>query len=1044
MAENKNYKDQYAEIGKIQITAREGVMITEEPEQLPEIFLPAEGIDKDAVFACREKELSKEQLDKAVAEQKVYYKTFMADYAPALQSERISKELTCFDWRVGTDADAADFLSVLRGEGDWEKVTIPHYGPPLGVATTYYRTDFELTQEELDKDSQWICFKGVDYKTHVYMNGALVGEHTGFFAPFEFEFTKQARVGKNTCVVVVENDFKPMEFAAEYRGEVYTGDKIYASTGLGYDEPLQGWHHCPPAMGIWQDVSIESRSDIFIHDIFVRPVSEEKAEVWVELYSTKVAKREITLDVSLYGQNFQQMVFEHLIHRPDLGAYDPAREGTPLRMERGLNYAKFEIDIPDTRLWDTTEPWLYQVQLRLQDEAGRVVDTGKRQFGMRFFEIDEECAPKGVFYLNGKKIKLRGINTHGREQRMVFLKDFDRLLEDYMLAKVGNINYIRITQRPVQPEVYDMCDKLGLLIQTDFPAFGCMRRNTLAEALKQMQEMEHLIRSHPCCIMVSYINERAPFGQSKPHRCVERHEIEAFFECADRMIHILNPDRVIKPIDGDYDPPGPYGLPDYHCYNCWYNGHGVDLGKLHKGYWLPVKKGWNYGCGEFGMEGMDTVALMRKYYPREWLPEHDEDEWSPITMPGDPPVQTGYLHHMFFETPKTIGEWSEASQAYQAMAMNFMVRAFRRDRKMMSYAYFHFIDAYPDGWLKCMVDYERNPKKAFWEYREASAPVMVDLRYDRFKVWEKECINIETRVCNDLDEEITDAKLHYQVYLEDELLLASKKEVTIPAFDVAFTGYLPVEVPAVKSRSHLRTQIALIKNNGEVLSTYEMELDVFPKEKTDLGKVHIIGNATDFEKQIKQAFEVCLTEQEEVDKDTTILIFDLDQYKRQEDYWNKLTEQGAKIIYFNLPLGVTRIAEHDIHVMRLPSKPSHFASRNTEHPLVSDFEQNDVRYWYDESTGYITPILKEIFEAEGFEAILTSVRRIEDSLSGIQGSCSGSWSKALAVARRQMGKGWICICQVDLQNRIVTNPVAAILFERLITMKESELWRGKP
>ena len=40
MAENKNYKDQYAEIGKIQITAREGVMITEEPEQLPEIFLP--------------------------------------------------------------------------------------------------------------------------------------------------------------------------------------------------------------------------------------------------------------------------------------------------------------------------------------------------------------------------------------------------------------------------------------------------------------------------------------------------------------------------------------------------------------------------------------------------------------------------------------------------------------------------------------------------------------------------------------------------------------------------------------------------------------------------------------------------------------------------------------------------------------------------------------------------------------------------------------------------------------------------------------------
>ena len=82
-------------------------------------------------------------------------------------------------------------------------------------------------------------------------------------------------------------------------------------------------------------------------------------------------------------------------------------------------------------------------------------------------------------------------------QRLVFLKDYPRLLKDYLLAKVGNINFLRITQRPVQWEVYELCDRLGLLVQTDFPAFGRMRRNTLAEALKQVQEMEHLIRSHP-------------------------------------------------------------------------------------------------------------------------------------------------------------------------------------------------------------------------------------------------------------------------------------------------------------------------------------------------------------------------------------------------------------------------------------------------------------------------------------------------------------------------------------------------------------------
>lgn len=1032
MAEVKNYKDKYAEIGTMDIKATRETLVEQKPQVLPEVYLEAQGIDEEAVFTYTDKEMSKEQLEEAIARQRAHYEPFFADLAPVLETKRTHRDLTSFDWRIGTDEDARDFQDVLKGKGSWERVSIPHFAPPLGVATTYYRTEFELTEEEMSHQSQWICFKGVDYKAHVYINDVLVGEHTGFFAPFEFEFTKQARLGKNTCVVVVENDFSPMGSNAEYRGEVYTGDKIYAETGVGYDEPLKGWHHCPPAMGIWQDVSVECRSDLFIHDIFVRPVSPEKAEVWVEIFSTKVGKRNITLDVSLYGQNFNQTVFEHMVQVPNLGVCDPRQQGTILPMERGINYVKFPIDIPDAKIWETTEPWLYQVQLRLQDDKGNVIDTKKNHFGMRFFRMDTNCSPKGVFWLNGRRIKFRGVNSQGREQRMVFLKDFDRLLNDYLLAKVGNINYLRITQRPVQPEVYDMCDKLGLLVQTDFPAFGCIRRNTLTEALKQAQEMEHLIRSHPCCIVNTYINEPSAFAQNKPHRCAERHEMEAFFACADRMIHILNPDRVIKPIDGDYDPPVPYGLPDYHCYTCWYNGHGVDLGMLHKGYWLPVRDNWNYGCGEFGMEGLDPLPLIKKYYPKEWLPENDEDTWTPMVMPGDPPPQLGYLHHMFYETPRTIAQWVEASQIYQATAMNFMVRAYRRNPKMVTYAYHLFVDAYPDGWLKAMVDFEGTPKKAFWEYREASAPIMVDLRIDRFKVWEKETINVETRVCNDLDEDITDAKLHYQVYLDDELLLAAKKSVLIPAFDCAFQGYLPIELPAVAERKALKIQAALIRDNGEIISEYELALEVFPRAKASLGKVCVLGGSLAFRENLIKGYDVCLVEEAAVDKHTAILVFDLEQYKQREEQILRQVKAGAKIIFFGLPKGTTEIADSKIDVFLPPSKPIHFVTRSVEHPMVSDLRANDVRYWFDEDKGFISPILKEVFDAEGFEAILTSVKRVKDPAGNIRGSCRGIWSKALAAAEHRYGDGWIRICQIDMQNRIASNPVAAIILGRLI------------
>jgi len=1025
MAKNKNYVAIHEQIGSLGMNYEREELYVAELEKLPKKYFPADGIDESVTFEYRNKVLSEKELYEAIEKERAHYMPFFENYAPKLENLRTKQNLRTFDWRVQTEEDKAEFRKVLDGEGKWEKVEIPHFGEPLGLTCTYYRTEFELSDEELLKDSLWISFGAADYRAFVYINDTLVGSHEGIFAPFEFEFTAQAKKGKNVIVVALENDFIPMGSNGEYRGESYTGDKIYAQTGVGYDEPLMGWHHCPAGMGIWQDVAIEGRSNVFIQDIFVRPTDIEKAEIWVELYSTIVGHRELALDISVYGQNFKHTVFEHMKYSPNVVINGYTVE---LKIERGINYLKIPVDIPKARIWETNEPWLYQTQLRLYDEKERLLDARSRQFGMRFFTMDTNCNPKGRFYLNGKRIKFRGVNSQGREQRLVFLKKFDELVTDYLLAKVANINYLRITQRPVQSEVYDMCDKLGLLVQTDFPAFGSMRRNTVTEAIRQAQEMEKLIRSHPSCVVSTYINEPFPHAQNRPHRCMERHELEMFFKCADMMIHIMNPDRVIKPIDGDYDPPVSYGLPDYHCYPCWYNGHMIDFGKMYRGYWIPVKKGWNYGCGEFGMEGLDPVSVMKKYYPKEWLPKDDDDEWSPITMPGDPPPQLGHLHYQFYDTPKTMAEWVEASQTYQAEVMNFTTRAYRRNRRMISYAYHLFIDAYPDGWMKAMVDVDRTPKKAFWEYRESAAPLMTDLRTDRFRVWEGENIEIEALVCNDYDELFAGRDLCYKVYFGDKLTQSGKMKIDIEASDVTFAGFIPVKVPETDVRTALRIQLALLDDNKEVISNYETSLEVFPKEGGNLGKLSFIGEAEELKSEISQNFEFSEAALNEADSKTAIIVVDFEKYSELESQLLPIIEKGAKLIAFTLPEGEMSVAGTTVTVRKCPSRPVHFASRNTGHYIVEGFGAKDVRHFYDEKEDCITPVAASNFDAEGFDAIITGGKRGPRTAEEPQ----GVWEKALVVAEKRIGDGIVRISQIDMKNRLTKNPVVQILFKRLI------------
>lgn len=1024
-------KDVFAAIAARGIhTGRSSGLIAPTPPELGDKRLPHAPYRGQETFRPQEKMETAEQLAEELERQRRYYAPFMADLAPALPAVRGSIPLREFDWRVQTPDDRRSFQGVLLGEGQWERIRIPHYGGPLGQATTYYRTTFRLNEEQLRQGACFVCFRGVDYKAHVFVNGSFAGSHEGFFAPFEFDVTSYALAGENTLLVRVDNDYIGLGNETEaHPGVRYTGDKIYAATGPGYDDPRMGWHHCPPGMGIYQGVSIETRARMFLRDVFIRPLPDEgRAEAWIEVYHGDVVPAEAALELSLYGQNFAATVFEGLRCSPsgylEVGLGDSLteanlrREGKldrpqPLFAEKGVNLFKFSFSIPRARIWEPSEPWLYQLQVKLADAEGTPLDYAKRQFGMRSFRMDEEGERKGRFLLNGKMIRLRGANTMGHEQQCVMKEDWAQLRDDLLLAKIANMNFLRLTQRPVQSEVYELCDRIGLMVQTDLPLFGVLRRNQLCEAVRQAEEMERLIRSHPSNILVSYINEPFPNAGNKPHRNLVRDELEGFFRMADTAVRLSNPDRVIKQVDGDYDPPSA-GLPDNHCYPAWYNGHGLDIGKLHKGYWLPVKPDWYYGCGEFGAEGLDPVAVMRKHYPQEWLPQDaaEERDWSPSRIVG---AQSGMFHYFFYETPHTLQDWVTASHRHQAWATRTMTEAFRRDDRMITFAIHLFIDAFPSGWMKTIMDVERNPKPAYFAYREALTPLMVNLRTDRLTRFAEQEVEIEAWLCNDRTYTPESAVLQYRVEWQDEIVFFGEEPASIPSCGSRFQGKLRFQAPKTGKRGELVVRLGLLDKDKRVLHDTSLRIEVFPAaaEPVRVGGICVLGGRGIAERLEAEA-EGTRIAVEKAEAGDVILIDDYDSYASCEPALTDAVKRGARAIFLELPEGDYAIAGETVPVKSCGMSPLHFAARNPEHPLARPFQADDFRLWYDPQADHIAPLLEATFQARGFRDVLTS-----GNTDG-----GGEWGKASAAAEKTVGEGSVVICQVKLAGRIADNPVA--------------------
>ena len=1024
MQKQKAAVDTFAAIATELVSDRHAGLEAPSPAHKSSTHLPLQHGLLETPRPIAKKISTPEQLCSELAALRKRMAPVLANLAPELSCRRPILEVRDFQWRIETPQDRAEFASVQNGSGEWQRVSIPHYGPPLGPASTLYRQEMDLPEEMFSRERQVLCFDAVDYRCQVYLNGTCLGTHEGFFEAFEFDVTGIARRSRNILLVRVENDFTMLGQA--FSDGDTDGDKIYAATGLGYDDPEEGWHHCPPGMGIWQGVRFESRARLAITDLFLRPLPTlDAVEIHVEIQNSGSNPPEsATLSVSIYGRNFECRVHENHIHSANgqwvrgFGDLDHGTpESEPALMGPGKNYLSLTLPISDAKVWDLETPWLYEAQVSLLDAGGISLDSASRQFGMRRFEQDETSTPKGKFRLNGREIRLRGANTMGNLDLCVFRGDFDQLHDDILLAKLTNLNFLRLTQHPVQREVYEACDRLGLMLQTDLPLFGSIRRNQFHECVRQAAAMERLVRSHPSNVIVSFINEPFPAARAKPHRVMLRDDMELFFDVASKAVRRENPDRVIKCVDGDYDPPVPEGMQDNHCYCGWYIGHGIDLGRLHHGGWMPVKPGWHFGCGEFGSEGLDSSEVMEAHYPSDWLQTTKEGTWSPAVIPK---AQSMNFHYLWYPSPQTREQWIEASQRHQEWITRLMTESFRRLLGMNTFAIHLFIDAWPAGWMKTIMDVNRIPKKAWFTFRDVLSPVALSLRSDRHAGFAGDSLPVEVWIANDLGQTLDNYSLVYEISQEGKVIASGNAPAHIANCAPSSQGSIPVHLPEVQSRTSLKVSASLVDSSGNAIHDSELTLEVFPKFQPSPSKVFVFGDEA-FGPHILQALGInkFAGTLEEAD---VVLIADSATYLASPQKVDEAVRKGAMAVLLSLPLGTHMVGSHSVEVRMAGMGPRHFVSCDSGHPLVAGFKQEDFKFWFDENLGHASPILSTVLDVEGWSTILQSG----------DGGWGRPWGPVPVSVERSEGEGSWRICQVELHNRLRSNPVAAMFAHRLL------------
>ena len=256
----------------------------------------------------------------------------------------------------------------------------------------------------------FLNFEGVDSCFYVWINGSYVGYSQVSHMTSEFDITDVLQDGTNTVAVLV------MKWCdGSYLEDQ---DKFRMS-------------------GIFRDVYILKRPEQAISDYHIKTKIEDmiaKVELDMKFYFP------VNVKISIEDRNGAVVAVGSI-----------AEEGAAV------------LEIASPELWNTENPYLYKLILETGNEV--IVD----HIALRKIEIKDQ-----VIYLNGQKIKFRGVNRHDSDPVTGFTISREQIITDLTLMKQHNFNAIRSSHYPNVPFFYEMCDKYGFMVidEADIEAHG--------------------------------------------------------------------------------------------------------------------------------------------------------------------------------------------------------------------------------------------------------------------------------------------------------------------------------------------------------------------------------------------------------------------------------------------------------------------------------------------------------------------------------------------------------------------------------------------
>lgn len=539
----------------------------------------------------------------------------------------------------------------------------------------------------------------VDYYAEVFVNGALVGRHEGYFQHWSLDASSALKPGTNVIAVKVSAPALDFDMAQQYpvswpkmqnqiKGIFAYHDTRPGATSWRGQERSTG--------GILRGIGLRESSGIDLGDVMVTPldVSEASARLVIEATVQNWTSKEqsVALDGRIHASNCDD---------PRTFPVHAAATAPP-----GVSHVRVETTIDHPRLWwarDYGKPDLYAIDASLTAGGARL-DERSARFGIRSIKLDDHW----VFWLNGKRIYPRGTNYIATQwlsqaDREFYARDLQAMID-------ANLNAVRVHAHLERPEFYDLADELGVMVWQDFPLqWGYTDMPAFRkEALRQSEDMIREFGDHPS-ITVWCMHNESPHAMGAWMKLRDPSQNLGLDEAMAVLAKKLDPSRVVHRDSG---------TGDGHYYYGWYDGKLADVATAKV---VPL-------VTEYGAEALPQVETLRTMFDADSLwPDTPKDweswqfaDFQPKTEFGLAKVSQG----------RDLDEFVRNTQRYQSILVRYTTEVFRRrkwDGNTGIYQ-FMFVDDWPSiTWS--VMDYYRRPKAAYEALKESMQKLLPSLEY---------------------------------------------------------------------------------------------------------------------------------------------------------------------------------------------------------------------------------------------------------------------------------------------------------------------------